>query len=194
MPTDETQHLDGNVENEDTTTTDETRESEDASEDLASLFEDDSQADAPVTRDELKRLEKGIKKIASMVGRTKAETPKEKTEVKEGGSVLKNLYFKANPEAQIIWDEVVREAKALGRDPYELYEGSSYLKGEAKARTEAKAEEERNKAKVEKPSTQTDSSPEDISKIKAEDVQKLSPAQKVAWIKEQARRERMRAE
>jgi len=81
--------------------------------------------------------------------RNKAFATKPKTEeVKNNPTVLENLYFKANPEAQGVWDMVKKEASALKKDPFELYESSEYLKGEAKAR----AVKEGNAGKVSTPS------------------------------------------
>jgi hypothetical protein len=185
----EDQQLDENAE----ATLDETRESENASEDLDSLFEEDSQEDETpedkVKRleDKIARIEKGVKKLATDKGREQKEKP---TEVKENteNPVIKNLYFKANPEAQDIWDEVTNEAKKLGRDPFELYEGSTYFKGEAKARADAKAEEEKNKAKVNKPSSDVEFS-KNIASVKEEDLDKLTPKQKVEWIAAQVAKE-----
>ena len=106
------------------------------------------EAPAPVTREEFEHLKKGVQKMATDVGREKKpeqDKPKDEPTVVETvtNPVIKNLYFKANPEAQEIWDEVTNEATKLGKDPFELYEGSAYFKGEAKARSEAKAEEEK---------------------------------------------------
>lgn len=132
-------------------------------------------------------LKKGVAKAFSQQGRQ----PKEAKEVKtEGNSVIKNLYFKANPEAELEWDNVEKTAKELGKDPFELYESSAFLKGEAKAKFEAKIEEEKNKSKIAKPSSQPGSSQIDISKTKPEEVDKLTPAQKVEWVKAQAQKER----
>jgi len=177
----------------------EERESEDASKDLDDLFDDDSnddsQKDAPVTREELKRLEKGIQNLASQLGRQSKE-PKETAQIKAvpstgtTGSVLKNLYMQANPEAKEVWEDVEREAKLLGKDPFELYEASSYFKGEAKARIEAKKVEEESRRKIEKPSSDTASTKQDLDKIKPEDVEKLKPSEKLAWMKRQADKER----
>lgn len=190
--TKEDQSLD---ENEESTPVEES-ESEDTSEDLESLFDDDqedAQEDAPVSRDELKRLEKGIQKLAAEMGRKKEpKQAEEKTEeAPKANSVLKSLYLKANPEANLVWDEVESEAKKLGKDPYELYEYSSYFKGEAKAKAEAKRIEEENKTKISKPESGVPSdSKTDVSKIKPEDVSKLKPADKIKWLKAQAEKER----
>jgi hypothetical protein len=152
------------------------------------------EAPAPVTREEFERLEKGIQKLATDVGREKKQPEQDKpkdepTVVEVTNPVIKNLYFKANPEAPEIWDEVTNEAKKLGKDPFELYEGSAYFKGEAKARAEAKAEEEKSKSKVNKPSSEVDFS-KNIASVKEEDIDSLTPKQKVEWIRAQAAKER----
>lgn len=191
----EDQQLDENEES----TLDEKRDSDDTAEDLDSIFADDSDEDnseKPVTREEYENLKKGAQKLATELGRLKSKDvekePREeelKKEIPETNSVMKNLYFKANPEAKEVWDEVEREAKKLSKDPFELYEYSSYFKGEASSRAAAKAEEEANKAKISKPSSDVDFSKK-ISSIKEEDVNKLTPEQKVQWIKEQVRKEK----
>lgn len=192
MPED--QQLDENEES----TLDEKRESDDASEDLDSLFEDDSQEDETpedkVKRleDKIARIEKGVKKLATDKGREKKEQKEKPTEAKvETGvnPVLKSLYFKANPEAQDIWDEVEKDAKELGKDSFVLYEGSAYYKGEAKSRAEAKAKEEESRKKVNKPSSDTDFS-KDVSSVKEDEVHKLTPGQKVKWLDEQVKKEK----
>ena len=190
--TEENQQLE---ENDVKSTLDETRDSEEASTDLDSLFEDDSnddsQKDAPVTREELKRLEKGIQNLASQLGRQSKE-PKvaEVKEAPSSSSVLKNLYMQANPEAKEVWDLVEEDAKALGKDPFELYESRTGYKLEAKARLEAKKVEEESRRKIEKPSSDTASTKQDLDKIKPEDVEKLKPSEKLAWMKRQASKER----
>lgn len=67
--------------------------------------------------------------------------------------VIKGIYFKQNPEVEHVWEEVLQAAKDTGRDPFEVYEGSRYFQGEAKARAEAKAKDESNAGKVTVPGT-----------------------------------------
>jgi len=144
----------------------------------------------------LGNIEKGVKKYFSENGRKQKEVEKQPELQKEAPanpavhSVLKSLYFDKHPEAKEYWAEVEKEAKLLGKDAFELYESSSFLKGEAKARHDAKIEEETNKAKIDKPSSGVVSKKEDISNVKSEDVQKLTPSQKIEWIKKQAEKER----
>jgi len=177
METKEDQHFE---ENDEKSTLGEERESEEASE-FDDLFESEQSDEAP-TREEYNRLLKGVKKLASQVGREKKEVKEikevEKIEPTEQASspVLKSLYFKANPEAQEIWTEVEKEAKLLGKDPFTLYESSSYFKGEAKARAEAKAEDEVNKTKIGRPSPGMSSNGRSFAHID------LSNKEDIAWL------------
>ncbi len=181
-------------------------ESEDALDDLFKS-DDDSQDEledyekVKKLEERLGNIEKGVKKFFSENGRKQKEIekqPEKKEEVIETKSpvhsVLKTLYFDKHPEAQDYWEQVEKEAKLLGKDPFELYESSAYLKGEAKARHDAKIEEETNKAKIDKPTSGVVSKKEDISNVKPEDVQSLTPAQKNEWIKKQAEKERNAAD
>ncbi len=171
-------------------------ESSDASEDLESLFadepketqEEDPQAKIKSLEEKLSRIEKGVSKFFSEKGRETKSQPRE-AKVETGSSVIKNLYFNANPEAKEIWSEVEKTAKQVGKDPFDLYESSSYFKGEAKARAEAKRVDEENKAKISKPSSDV-AFAKNIESVKEEDLHKLKPAEKVKWIEAQARKER----
>jgi hypothetical protein len=176
-------------------------ESEDA---LDELFksDDDSQEELEDSEkvkkleERLGNIEKGVKKFFSENGRKQKETEKQPEPQKEASatpavhSVLKTLYFDKHPEAQDYWEQVEKEAKLLGRDPFELYESSAYLKGEAKARHDAKIEEETNKKKIDPPSNGTGTPKKNISDVKPEDVEKLKPSEKAEWVKAQARKER----
>jgi hypothetical protein len=176
-------------------------ESEDA---LDELFksDDDSQEELEDSEkvkkleERLGNIEKGVKKFFSENGRKQKETEKQPEPQKEASatpavhSVLKTLYFDKHPEAQDYWEQVEKEAKLLGRDPFELYESSAYLKGEAKARHDAKIEEETNKKKIDTPSNGTGTPKKNISDVKPEDVEKLKPSEKAEWVKAQARKER----
>lgn len=176
-------------------------ESDEALDDLFKS-DDDSQDDledaekVKKLEERLGNIEKGVKKFFSENGRKQKVIEKQPESQKEAPatpavhSVLKSLYFDKHPEAKDYWEQVEAEAKLLGKDPFELYESSSFLKGEAKARHDAKIEEETNKAKIEKPSSGVVSKKDDISSVKPEDVDKLTPAQKIEWVKKQAEKER----
>lgn len=174
-----------NQEEEVTTTPASESESEDTS-DLDEVLEEDSNDRIKELEKKIENLEKGIAKGFSEQGR-KTEGVKLKEVITP--SVIKSLYFDSRPEAKEIWEEVETTATQLGKDPFELYESSPYFKGEAKARFEAKAEEEKSKAKITKPSTEVEFS-QSIDSVKAEDVVNLKPAQKLEWIKRQAEKER----
>lgn len=106
--------------------------------------------------DDYAKTVKERSKAFSEQGRKAKEEKKEEPKSKDTSvsPVIKNLYFKANPEAQSVWDDlVVPEAKRLGKDPFELYETSKYLKGEAKVRFEEAEEKDKNGKKVAKPSS-----------------------------------------
>lgn len=176
-------------------------ESEDALDDLFKS-DDDSQEELEDSEkvkkleERLGNIEKGVKKYFSENGRKQKETVKQTEPQKEAQatpavhSVLKTLYFDKHPEAQDYWEQVEKEAKLLGKDPFELYESSAYLKGEAKARHDAKIEEETNKKKIDTPSNGTGTPKKNITDVKPEDVEKLKPSEKAEWVKAQARKER----
>lgn len=178
------------------TTPAEGSESEDALEEL--FKSDDDSQDELEDSEKVKKLEerlgnieKGVKKYFSEQGRKKEEPKQKKREdIPQTNSVLRTLYFDKFPETKEVWEEVEKEAKLLGKDPFELYESSSYFKGEAKARHNAKIEEEENKSKIAKPSSGTASSKIELSSVKPEDVANLKPSQKMDWIRMQAEKER----
>lgn len=133
------------------------------SETFESLFADDSSdnEEAP-TREEFNRLKKGVAKFFTEQGMKKSggEEKDKATEEPKGTSsktsvspVLKSLYFKSNPEAEMVWSQVEKEAENLKKDPFELYESSTYFKGEAKAMFERKSADEDAKSRVGMPSS-----------------------------------------
>lgn len=194
--TEEDRHL---YENADATLEQES-ESEDVSEDFDSLFADsnESQEDAPVSREEFNRLMKGVQKLASEKGREAKAAVETKTETTSSSStvssVIQNLYFNQNPEAKEVWNEVVETAKQLKQDPFELYESSSYFKGEAKAKAETRRVSEENRSKISKPSNGSAPTRRDVSSVKPEDIGSLSPSEKVSWLEAQVKKERANAE
>lgn len=168
------------------------------SEELDSIFDDESESNDLEESDKIAELEKriadmqkGLDKKFSDEGRQKKEAD-EKEEPKKDDSginpVIKSLYFKANPEAQEVWDEVVETAKSTGKDPFELYEGSAYFKGEAKAKAEARDVEEKSKSKISKPSSKTGFS-KNLVNVKEDDIGKLSREERLEWITLQAKKE-----
>jgi hypothetical protein len=193
--TEEDQHL---VENGRPTLHQE-RESEEVSEDFDSLFADstESQEDAPVSREEFNRLMKGVQKLASEKGRETKVPVETKSEPKTNhpiSAVIQNLYFNQNPEAKEVWNDVVTTAEQLKQDPFELYESSSYFKGEAKAKAESRRVSEENRSKISKPSNGSAPTKRDVSAIKPEDIGSLSPSEKVSWLDAQVKKERANSE
>lgn len=135
--------------------------------------------------EELAKIKKGVAKFFSDQGRKKKEEAK-----KAPTDVIKSLYFNAHPEAKEVWDMVEADAKELKKDPFELYETREGYKLEAKALLQKKAEEEKTKSKILKPSNRPDLQKK-LSDIKPEEVSNLKPGDKMKWIKMMAEKERM---
>lgn len=139
-------------------TLDKKLDSEEA-DDLDSLFADDeSQEDAPVTREEYNRLIKGTKKLASELGRLKSQ-PATKQETEETNSVshqsddVSELFYAQVPQAELVSDDLksIAEAKYSG-SILKAWKGESWIQEKALALHSAKSEEELNVSKVSKPS------------------------------------------
>jgi hypothetical protein len=115
-------------------------------------------------KDSLKNLEKAV----ADKGRNKEkESPKSNT-------VIKRLYFKEVPEAETVWDDVEKEAKELGVDPFNYYESKKGWQLEAKARFEAQKEEKAAKSKIKNPSNIIGDREIDFAKITPNQISKLS--------------------
>jgi hypothetical protein len=182
-------------ENEDSTL-DEKRNSEEADEDLDSLFaEDEEQEDeAPISREEYNRLLKGTKKLATELGRIKSQP---KTEVKEKEPTkevlhqiddVSELFFNQMPKAELVNDDLraVADAK-YGGSILKAWKGESWLQDKATSLENANKDDEENKGKINKPSSGIVPSKKiDVRKVKPEDVSKLTPAQKSEWVRHQA--------
>jgi hypothetical protein len=117
-------------------------------------------------KDSLKNLEKAV----ADKGRKKEEVQ----EAPKSNAVIKRLYFKEVPEAETVWDDVEKEAKELNVDPFDYFESKKGWQLEAKARFEAKKEEEVAKSKVKNPSNTIGDGEIDFAKIKPEQISKLS--------------------
>ena len=91
--------------------------------------------------------------------------------------VMKSIYFKTNPEVEHVWDDVLKAAEETGRDPFEVYEGSSFFKAEAKARAEAKAKEQSAMGRVTTPGSRPGSGDLSFSEID------LDNPEHVKWLK-----------
>lgn len=194
METNENQPID---ENEQDSTLEDDRVSEEAT-DFENLFadDDDSQEDAPVTREEYNRLLKGVKKLASIQGQKK-EQPKDKAETKADVVVshqdddVSELFFAQIPKAELVSEDLkkIAEAKYSG-SILKAWKGESWIQEKATALEVARNEDEVNKEKIRKPSSGTAPSRTDVSKVKAEDVASLKPSEKIEWLKRQAEIER----
>lgn len=128
--------------------------------------------------DDWKNSLKNLEKAVADKGRKKE--PKQEP---KSNPVLKRLFFKETPEAETVWDEVEKEAKELGIDPFEHYESKKGWQLEAKARLEAKKEEEVAKSKVHSPSNHIEDKEFSFSEID------LDNPEHVKWIKSDEKRE-----
>lgn len=191
--TEENQPID---ENEQDSTLEDDRVSEEAT-DFENLFadDDDSQEDAPVTREEYNRLLKGVKKLASIQGQKK-EQLKDKVETKADVIVshqdddVSELFFTQIPKAELVSEDLKRIAEAkYGGSILKAWKGESWIQEKATALEVARTEDEANKEKIRKPSSGT-SFKQDFSNVKTEeDVAKLSHKDRVEFVKKQIEKE-----
>ena len=178
------------------------RESEEASSEFDELFSEESEEsneDQPVTREEFNKLIKGVKNLATDKGRkakaeeeTKSEPEAEATEVTSEvpSSDIGRLFQAQIPETEFVSDDLkqIADAKYNG-NIIAAWDGEPWLQEKAKTLNDAKVEEEKNKAKIEKPSTGNVNSKKNLASVKAEDVADLSPDDKLKWIAIQAEKE-----
>jgi hypothetical protein len=169
------------------------RESTEA-DDLDSLFaEDETQEDAPVTREEYNRLLKGVQKLASQKGREKSQptvTKQEATPVSHQSDDVRELFLAQVPQAERVLEVLEAISKTTGKSILKVWKEESWLQDKAKALNDAKIADEENKSKISKPTSGTSASRVELSKVKSEDVSNLKPSDKVEWLKAQARKEK----
>jgi hypothetical protein len=155
--TKEDQHIDETVQD---TTLDDARESEDSSEDLDSLFDDDeSQEDAPVSREEYNRLLKGTKKLATELGRIKSQKPEVKKDNhaetnSDKSDDVSELFFSTVPQAEAVQEDLraVAESKYNG-SIIKAWKGEKWLQDKAKALADEKHEDEANRSRIDRPAS-----------------------------------------
>jgi len=148
------------LENDEKSTPQEERSSKEPQ--LDDLFEDeeettDNQQDKSTedeTVEQLKKrlaeMEKGIKKLASQMGRQKSTPP---TAERTPSYLEEEVLLARYPEAQNVMEEIKTISQETGKSPLELFRESSFLQNEARARAEQKKKEEENKAKLNAPSS-----------------------------------------
>lgn len=192
--TEENQPLDENE--EESTTLDEERDSEDAS--LEDIFNDDAdesqdESDADKVKrleEKLANIEKGVKKLATDKGReAKKESPK-KASSNINDEVVEELLLTKHPEAEHILDELKDTAKQTGKSVLKLYRESKYFQGEAKATADAKKSEDEAKSKIKQPSNGTASQKTNLASVKEENIGDLTSEQRLEWLELQAEKER----
>lgn len=128
-----------------------------------------------------KTLKERNKAFAQNPQRKRAKaTPKAQPQ----NSVVKNLYFNANPEAKNYWDNVEKEAARLKTDPFELYESSEYMQGEAKAL--AVREENSNKLNT---SPNVKAGNKEVSIESEEDLGNASAKERIEFFNKQVKKE-----
>lgn len=139
--------------------------------------------------DDVTKREKEADK-AFAKGIHKKEDKKETVTESVNDEVIEELLLTKHPEAENVLDELKDVAKQTGKSVLKLYRESRYFQGEAKTLADEKKQKEEIKSKITKPTQGATHSKQDISKTKPEDVANLKPNEKIAWLKEQARKER----
>jgi enamine deaminase RidA (YjgF/YER057c/UK114 family) len=123
--------------------------------DLDSLFaEDETQEDAPVTREEYNRLLKGVQKLASQQGREKSQqtvTKQEASTVSHQSDDVSELFFAQVPQAELVLKDLEAISKTTGKSILKVWKEESWLQDKAKALNDAKIADEENKEKISKP-------------------------------------------
>ena len=167
-------------------------ESEESSE-LDDLFaEEESSDEAPVTREEYNRLLKGVKKLASEQGRVKQVVKAEEPAPKQlATDDVSELFFAQIPQAELVSGDLRSIAdKMYDGSILKAWRNESWIQEKAKSLSDAKIRDEENRSRIAKPSNGTSSPRTDFSKVKDEDVNKLSSSDKVRWLEEQVKKER----
>lgn len=120
-------------------------------------------------------------------GKHKETAKASKTEVNED---LVEMFFITNPEADLVKDKLESFAKIHG-SVIKAWRNEPMLKEMAQTIARERKEQEELKSKVEKPSIGSSGSSKklDFEKIKPEEVEKLTPTQKIEWVKLQASKE-----
>lgn len=138
-----------------------------------------------VSYEDFVNLQKGVEKLAAKLNGSSKEggskegdgepEPKPKTSY---SSVVKTLYTDKHPEINLVWDEMLSEATALGQDPIDYYESKKGWQLEAKARAEAEREKESAKDALNIEGKPSVDARIDFSKITPEQISKLSEKQR----------------
>lgn len=131
-----------------------------------------------------KALAEGGRQRKKEAGDSKLKTPVSATE--------ERLLKLEDPNAVLVLDELKEDAKSSGKSILELWDKSSYYKKEAKARADAKAEEEKSKKDIGTPSRKLGKQGKvDYSTVQTDaDVAKLTPQQRAEFMRQKARAER----
>jgi hypothetical protein len=173
---------------------------------LQDLFEDDKDVDtSKETSDErvarlekkLEDVQKGVSKYFSEQGRKNKEVKEEEVQPEAPAKTettvddLSELFYAQTPQAEFVGDDLKQIADAkYGGSVLKAWRNEKWLQEKASSLESAKKEEEANKSKIDKPSTKVDFSQRDVTKIKPEELSKLSPAQQLEYLDKMAEQER----
>jgi len=183
-----------NLENEE-------RDSEETSSEFDESFLEDSETDedTPVSREEFNNLQKGIKKIATELGRknvkdtvdeTESETNKVVTPVVDNSdSDVDALFLEQTPEAE----EVEKDLKAIADAKYggskvKAWREEPWLQDKAKALNDVKKQDEENKSKIDAPDSGI-SGKVDVTKLTDKDLDDMTPKQRLKALNELEKKE-----
>lgn len=136
-------------------------------------------------------LEKGVSKFFSEQGREKKEETKVETKPQDDDLVEEVLLTKY-PEAENVMEDLRETAKEKGVSVLNLYRNSKYYQGEAKAIADSKKVEEESKSKISKPSSGSNASKKDLSRISqdSKEFANLNPSEKADWFDAQVEKEK----
>lgn len=179
-------------------------ESEENSDELESLFAEDPESEDTDSddkddkikslEDKVERIRKGVAKFFTENGTAKKAEPIQevtpKTETTPNND-LEVLFFESKPEAELVRDDLKKVAQARGISVLQAWREEDWLREKASAKKELREVEEKNKTKINKPSSGSAAKTVDISSVKPEEVSSLTPSQKSEWFKSQALKERM---
>jgi hypothetical protein len=188
--------------NEDPNLENEERDSEETSSEFDELFSEDSETDedTPVSREEFNNLQKGIKKIATELGRNKSKDTKDETESETDKEVTPEvdnsnsndvdaLFLEQTPEAEEVEDDLkaVAEAK-YGGSKVRAWREESWLREKAKSLNDVKKQDEENKSKIDAPDSGI-SGKVDVTKLTDKDLDDMTPKQRLKALNELEKKE-----
>ena len=101
------------------------------------------------TIEEAKKAEEKLRQVAKSKKTQKKSEPKESVSRVDYSQRLLKIQY---PEAEHVMDLIIEEAERSGRDVLDIYETSTFLQNEAKAKSETENVDTSNSKKINKPS------------------------------------------